>query len=89
MLKNKTPEDIFYDPEIFIEPIHLIGHPRLISIYQGHLYEEIGILTDNGTINLKALGDYFAEGYREFIQNPKNLKEKDRLLYEFIKERLK
>lgn len=39
----------------------------------------------NSKLNTKCLGEYFSEGYREYLMNPKNLKAKDIELYEFIR----
>ena len=86
IVKNKGYGDIIYDSETFTIPITRLQADRFVSEYQGRLYEEVEIFNDDGGINPKSLGEYFSEGYREFIENPEELMEKDSELYKFIKE---
>lgn len=86
IVKNKGYGDIIYDSETFTIPITRLQADRFVSEYQGRLYEEVEIFNDDGGINPKSLGEYFSEGYREFIENPEKLMEKDSELYKFIKE---
>ena len=86
VVKNKGYGDIIYDNETFTTPITRLQADRFVSEYQGRLYEEVEIFSDDGGINPKSLGEYFSEGYREFIENPEKLMEKDSELYKFIKE---
>ncbi|RYL93454.1 hypothetical protein EWI07_07590 [Sporolactobacillus sp. THM7-4] len=69
-------------------PIALLKSDNFISKYQGYLYEigDDGFIDDNNHIVTEALGEYFSEGYKEYIMNPKRLQRKDIDLYEFIKE---
>lgn len=78
-------KDIVYVPDEYGKPVCFIRNPKLISEYQGRLYEEVGFWGDDDKLNPYSLGDYFAEGYKEFILNPENLKTCDRKLYDFIK----
>lgn len=86
VVKNKGYGDIIYDNETFTIPITRLQADRFVSEYQGRLYEEVEIFSDDGGINPKSLGEYFSEGYREFIENPEKLMKKDSDLYNFIKE---
>lgn len=86
VVKNKGYGDIIYDNETFTTPITRLQADRFVSEYQGRLYEEVEIFSDDGGINPKLLGEYFSEGYREFIENPEKLMKKDSDLYNFIKE---
>lgn len=72
----------------------LEGVDKFISDYQSRLYDKDfnnnpRIDYTNMTINAKVLGEYFSEGYREYITNPNNLRAKDNALFDFIKGRVK
>lgn len=86
--------DAIKEDTTFSETIDIIKNPKFISKYQGRIYDNdmygnSRIDYSNGKINSKAIGEYFSEGYREYFQNPKHLREKDIKLYNFIKELLK
>lgn len=97
-LENVTIENIrkeifdsIKDGKIIEIEIPLLDVPnsKFISEYQQRLYKtdlkgRKCIIEDK--INLCTLGEYFSEGYREYFENPDNLKTKDILLYNFIKE---
>lgn len=88
-LNFKTKERIFMkdSPEDFNRPVYVLKDSKLISYYQGRMYESAGIFEeDMTTINIRSLGEYFSEGYREYIINTNNLRDKDVDLYNFIKE---
>lgn len=91
-LSNITPEDVILDKENFVKDIKRISNKKFISIYQGMIYpkdsEGNKPFGADGKFNIKVLGEYFSEGYREYLQNPNNLKEKDPKLYEFIESTL-
>lgn len=83
--------DTIKEDNTFTEIIEIIENKKFISKYQGRIYDNdmygnSRIDYKNGKINIKSLGEYFSEGYREYFQNPENLKEKDIKLYNFIKE---
>lgn len=97
VLENGIPlEDIswrhFVVDDSFEKPIMRLSHPavkKFISLYQSRLFETAGLIHKKGgnwKFNPQSLQEYFAEGYREYILNPENLKEKDVLLYKFIRE---
>ena len=67
------------------EKIKSCIHCKSCSIMSG--FGGAGAFSD-GKFNIKVLGEYFSEGYREYLQNPNNLKEKDPKLYEFIESTL-
>lgn len=83
-LKGKTPMDIYWDINIFVISTWILTSDNFISEYQGKVYEDAGFMGDDGELNLDAFGEYFAEGYREYVQNPEHLKKKDPELYNFI-----
>jgi len=85
-VKDKSFVDIYYDVDTFAMPVYLIQSDHFVSEYQGRLYESAGFLDDNDELNIEALGEYFAEAYRVFIENPSLLQERDIALYNFIKE---
>ncbi|WP_410746737.1 hypothetical protein, partial [Clostridium neonatale] len=67
----------------FIQEIDIldVDCPKFISKYQSRIYdkdmyknERIDFST--GEFNYKVLGEYFSEGYKGYILNPNNLKEK-------------
>jgi len=74
--------------------IDIIESDKFISKYQGRIYEydsngDFRIDYTSGKINVKALGEYFAEGYKEYFRNADNLKRKDIDLYKFIERLIK
>jgi len=84
-LANFVMEDGFQQPFLRLE--HQ-GIKKFISVYQASLREEIGLAYQkNGKwlFNPRSLREYFVEGYREYINNPANLRARDNLLYEFIR----
>lgn len=70
-----------------------ITNNKFISEQQGRIYRKDlsgkSYVTSDGRINLKCLGEYFSEGFREYYQNRNNLKLKDIDLFNFIEEVLK
>ncbi len=83
-LENIKFEDIIIDTESFSDTVLLIESEKFISKYQGRIYADLIDYSDPKTIT-NGMADYFAEGYREFIENPENLKSHDPELYEFIR----
>ncbi|MCM1295657.1 MAG: phage minor capsid protein [Muribaculaceae bacterium] len=87
--ENITVDDIIEDTEIFDNgdrgPVYLIRHVKLVSIYQGRLYEDYGIY-DGNTVSLGGMREYFSEGFRCYFMEPELLKQKDDALYQFIRE---
>lgn len=83
--ESVSMENVIYDMEAFGRPITRVEIEKLISEYQGRLYEDVGIFTDDMKVNLMAMREYFSEGYREFIMSPERLKRKDRALFDYIK----
>ena len=73
-----------------INTLEIAGVGKFISEYQKRVYDEDidgdGYF-DYATLgfNVKVLGEYFAEGYKYYFINPELLKQKDRALYDFIK----
>lgn len=78
---------IRYDSDTFVKPINILKNSEnLISEYQGRIYDEIPWVDENMNFAYSALGDFFAEAYRMYIMDPEMLKEKQPLIYEYIKE---
>ena len=91
-LEDITPFDII-DDDSFVEPVQRIENDKFISDYQSVLYpEDIDgieqVNYENGTFNTKVLGEYFSEGYREYLINPQNLSERDKELFDFINDKM-
>lgn len=85
-IAGEHPEqDIIQDDTTFIRPVRRIHDKRFISVYQGRIYDNFGE-TVEGMVNPASLWDYFSEGYRCFLENPKLLLEKDPDLFAYIKE---
>ena len=82
--ENISIRDIIIDDETFSQSIYRVENKKLISLYQGRLYEECGIY-DGKNVSISGMLEYFSEGYREFYENPENLKMHDPDLYEYIK----
>lgn len=61
---------------------------EFVSKYQTRIYNDIDSFI-NGKVNTDYALEYISEGVREYFQNPKNLLEKDKLLYKFIKKVIK
>ena len=67
--------------------IFLLKNDKLISEYQGYIYaNRINDIYIDGKINDKLLGEIFSEGFREYFENPVNLKNINIELYTFIEE---
>lgn len=77
-------QDIIRDDTTLILPVRRIHDKRFVSEYQGRVYPDFGEAV-NGLVNPAALWDYFSEGYRCFVENPKLLLERDPELFAYIK----
>ncbi len=63
-----------------------VSNSKFISEYQRRVYNEDSYeIIINNEFNFRLLKEYFSEGYREYFENPENLKTKDIKLYKFIK----
>ena len=92
-LENIAVGDIIIDAVTFDKEIFLLNDHgvKFVSTYQGRLYEtdidgNLQIDYKNFKVNLKSLGEYFAEGYKMYLLEPDLLMQKDLPLYNFIKE---
>lgn len=93
-LENITWSDIITDEDTFAEPVDLLNtnSDKFVTIYQRRVYdadyEGNGRIdfANNFAFNAKTMLDYFAEGYRYYCIWPEQLREKDPMLYQFIKE---
>ena len=85
-LENYNQELIKYNEELDMNGIKNV---KFISDLQGKIYNKDlqGNLRtySNGNINMNCLGDYFSEGFREYIENKENLLNKDKSLFEYIR----
>lgn len=86
---DKTIADIRYDPETFTQPIWLLTSDKLVSDYQGRMYDTAGFYDDNGELNVMAAGEFFSEAYRVYLLEPERLEKIHSTLYQFIKGLLK
>lgn len=87
-LEDSSWEDLVYVPDEYGKPVCFLKNPKFISEYQGRMYEEASFWNDDGQFNVKALAEYFSEGYKEYLLRPKNLQKHDKNLYDFIEETL-
>lgn len=83
-VKGYTSKDIIFDPETFTVSVFRLKSSKFISEYQGVFRGDI--YDDSQNINIIALQEYFSEGYRGYMVNPKRLKSIDPALYNFIEE---
>lgn len=85
-LENYNQESIKYNEELGMNGIK---NAKFISDLQGKIYNKDlqGNLRtySSGNINMNCLGDYFSEGFREYIENKENLLNKDKSLFEYIR----
>lgn len=69
-----------------------IKSKKFISEQQGRIYRKDlngnSYIANNQKINLNCLGEYFSEGFREYFDNPENLKSKDIQLFRYIERKL-
>lgn len=78
--------------EVHIQRLNLdLSASKFLSEYQQRLYDydyygNYVVDYEKNEINWRCLIEYFSEGYREYFENPENLKTKDIQLYNFIKE---
>lgn len=74
------------DDITFVKTIERLDwEEKLLSEYQGRIYEEIGALDENFNFNYFSLGDFFSEAYKFYLISPDLLREKQPIIYEFIK----
>ena len=92
-LENVTINDIILDTTTFEKEVFLLDDhgKKFVSGYQGRLYDmdldgNPQIDYKGFQINPKALGEYFAEGYKTYLIDANLLKKQDKALYDFIKE---
>ena len=75
------------DADTFVKPILILKNKeKLVSEYQGRVYEEVPRLLEDMSFNYNALGDFFAEAYRAYILEPDVLKELQPEIYKYIEE---
>jgi len=82
--ENLSVSDIIIDATTFAEPIIRVWSDKLVSLYQGRLYERYG-LYDGSQVYLDGMREYFSEGFRAYVLTPDLLANKDRALFEYIR----
>lgn len=84
-------QDIFYDTNKNPVEIFLLKDSRFVSEYQGRLYvsDWSEIYDENWNIKSEILQEFMSEPFREYIQNPRQMKEKFPQFYQMIEEALK
>lgn len=87
-LESISEKNIIIDDESFEETIFRLEAEKLISAYQGRLYENFGShgIYDGQRIYLDGMREYFSEGFRCYFTDPELLERKDPDLYGYIKE---
>lgn len=90
-LENLSAADILEDEDAFTTTIWRIKADKLVSDYQGRLYENFGDrgIYDGKKVYLDGMREYFSEGVRVFYADPQLLLKKDPDLYDYIKELMK
>lgn len=83
-------QEIFYDNNMNPKEVFLIENSSFVSEYQGRVYCETiwDAFDENGDFRSDLLWEFSSEGFREFIENPANLKLKNPKLYDLIEEAL-
>ena len=85
-LENYNKASIEYNKEL---DMNGIKNTKFISDLQGKIYNrdlQGNLRTySNGNLNTNCLGDYFSEGFREYIENKENLLNKDKRLFEYVR----
>lgn len=79
-LESISEKNIIIDDESFEETIFRIEAEKLISAYQGRLYENFGShgIYDGQRIYLDGMREYFSEGFRCYFTDPELLERKTR-----------
>ena len=86
-LGNVDLTKCLYDEETFVEPIWRVNlEEKLLSEYQGRIYEEAGLVDDNFNFNYRALGDFFSEAYKYYFIDIERLMSIQPKVYEYLKE---
>lgn len=85
-LGNYNKNSIKYNNELNTD---CIISSKFVSELQGKIYNK-DLKGDyrtysNGNLNINCLGDYFSEGFREYIENSNNLLSKDKELFNYIR----
>ena len=87
-LENLTPHDILEDTTTFSQNIWYVKSDKLVSPYQGRLYDSFGIY-DGKHVSLKGMREYFSEGLRAYYFETEKLKKRDPDLFRYIEELMK
>lgn len=87
-LENITLSDILEDNTSYSKDVYFLNAGKLVSQYQGRLYERYGIY-DGKNISLDGMLEYFSEGFRAFFMEPERLRQCDPDLYQYIEEMTK
>lgn len=83
------PHDIIEDKETFGQTIFRVWSDKLVSLYQGRLYERFGRgIFDGKHVYLDGMREYFSEGFMFYIIDPNILRQKDPDLFDYIKRLL-
>ena len=88
--ENLKLTDIIEDTETFNKPIVRVWSEKLVSIYQGRLYDRFGRgIYDGEHIYLDGMREYFSEGFMFYVNDPEVLRQKDPELFDYIRRLLK
>ena len=87
-LAKDFDDKLIINVEDYGKTVYFIKDERLVSKYQGRVYEPI-FVGGGDKLNINCLKEYFTEGYKTYILNPQELKKKDIRLYYYIKEKIK
>ena len=88
--ENLRVTDIIIDGESFSKTIFRVESGKLVTPYQGRLYEQFGRgVFDGEYVYLDGMCEYFSEGFMFYVNNPKVLRQKDPDLFDYIRRLLK
>ena len=80
--ENLTASDIIIDTESFSKPIFRVESGKLVTPYQGRLYEQFGRgIFDGKQVYLDGMREYFSEGFMFYVHNPEILMQKLSLIH--------
>ena len=80
--------ETYYDAARGAHDILLVENAQFVSEYQGRIYADSiwDAFDENGAFRQDLLWEFVSEPFREYIENPDNLRKKSRELYDLIRE---
>lgn len=87
---TQIQSEVFFDSGNNPHEIFLINNPAFVSEYQGRVYCDTvwDAFDESGNFRSDLLWEFTSEGFREYIENPENLKSVNPKLYKLLEEAL-